>query len=118
MLKYLMAFAVGGLLCFIAQLLIDKTKLTPARILVLYVVSGVFLGAVGIYSPIVNVAECGAPTPLTGFGYLISSGVKKAIDEQGALGILTGSLTASAAGITAALIFATLAALIFRGHRK
>ena len=118
MLKYFLVFAVGGILCLIAQLLIDKTKLTPARILVLYVVSGVFLGAVGVYSPLIKAAECGAATPLTGFGYLISRGVKKAVDENGLIGILSGPLTAAAAGIAAALIFALLASLIFRGHRK
>ena len=118
MTDYLIAFAVGGLLCAIAQVLIDKTALTPARILVLYVVSGVFLGGAGIYSHIVNVAGNGATTPLTGFGYLISEGVKKAIDEDGAIGILTGPLTSAAAGISAALIFGLIASLVFKGHRK
>ncbi len=118
MINYLMAFAVGGLLCLFAQILIDKTQLTPARILVLYVVLGVFLGGVGVYSPLVKVAGNGATTPLTGFGFLISQGVKKAIDDDGFIGILSGPLTAAAAGISAALLFGLLASLIFKGHRK
>ena len=100
---YLKAFLVGGLLCVIGQILIDRTKLTPARILVAYVVAGVLLGAVGLYDKLVDFAGAGATVPLTGFGNTLARGVKKAVDEDGALGILTGGLTASAAGITAAV---------------
>ena len=99
---YLKAFLVGGLLCVIGQILIDRTKLTPARILVAYVVAGVLLGAVGLYDKLVDFAGAGATVPLTGFGNTLARGVKKAVDEDGALGILTGGLTASAAGITEA----------------
>lgn len=116
--KYFYAFAVGGALCLIAQMLIDKTKLTPARILTGYVVSGVFLGAVGLYAPLVELAGNGALTPLTGFGYLICKGVREAVEEKGAVGILTGGLTASAAGITAAMLFSLVASLFFRGKQK
>ena len=114
----LKAFLVGGLLCVICQLFIDKTKLTPARILVGYVVAGVILGAVGIYKPIIEFAGAGAATPLTGFGYNISVGVKKAVEEKGLLGVFTGALTAAAGGTSAALVFGFLAALIFRGKPK
>lgn len=117
-LMYLKAFAVGGLLCVIAQILIDKTKLTPARILVSYVVAGVILGAMGVYEPLVDFAGAGASTPLTGFGYLISKGVKEAIAEKGLLGALTGGMTSSAGGITAALFFGLIAALIFSSKSK
>ena len=116
--EYLKAFLVGGLLCVIAQILIDRTKLTPARILVLYVVAGVFLGAVGLYAPIVEFAGAGATTPLTGFGYLIAKGTKKAVEEQGLLGAFTGGLTAAAGGIAAALVFGYLACLIAKGKPK
>ena len=116
--QYLWAFVVGGGFCVVAQILIDKTRLTPARILVFYVVAGVILGAFGIYEPIVNFAGAGATTPLTGFGYLISSGVKKAVDEKGLLGALTGAFTAAAAGISAALVFGYIAALFSRGKPK
>ena len=102
----------------LAQVLIDKTKLTPARILVGYVVAGVALTAVGLYEPIVKFAGGGATTPLTGFGYVIAKGVKKAVSEDGFLGILTGGITASAAGITAALFFSLIAALIFKSKPK
>ena len=115
---YIWAFVIGGALCVVAQILIDKTSLTPARILVLYVVVGVALGALGLYRPIVELAGAGATTPLTGFGYLISKGIKKAVDERGLLGALTGALTASAAGISAALVFGYVAALISRGKPK
>ncbi len=115
---YLWSFLIGGAFCVVAQILIDKTKLTPARILVGYVVAGVILGALGLYKPIVDFSGAGATTPLTGFGYLISEGMKKAIDEKGALGILTGPLTAAAAGITAALVFGLLAAVIFKDKKK
>ena len=117
-LMYLKAFCIGGVLCVIAQILIDRTKLTPARILVAYVVSGVILGGVGVYKYLIDFAGCGATVPLTGFGYIIADGVKNAIDEKGALGILTGGLTSSSAGITAALFFGLLAAVFFRGKRK
>ena len=113
---YLKAFLVGGLLCVIGQILIDRTKLTPARILVAYVVAGVLLGAVGLYDKLVDFA--GATVPLTGFGNTLARGIKKAVDEDGALGILTGGLTASAAGITAAVIFGLLASLIFKPKDK
>jgi stage V sporulation protein AE len=112
------AFVIGGLLCVIAQILIDKTKLTPARILVSYVVAGVILGAVGFYKPLVDFAGAGATVPLTGFGYLISEGVREAVDKQGLLGALTGGLTAAAGGISAALIFGYLAAVVFKGKRR
>ena len=116
--KYLWAFVVGGAFCVVAQILIDKTSLTPARILVFYVVAGVVLGALGLYEPIVNFAGAGATTPLTGFGYLISKGVREAIDKKGLVGVLTGALTAASAGISAALIFGFLAALFSRGKPK
>ena len=106
------------MLCAIAQILIDKTKLTPARILVTYVVSGVIFGAIGIYKPLVDFAGAGATVPLTGFGYLISEGIREAVDKQGLLGSLTGALTAAAGGISAALIFGYLAAVVFKGKRR
>lgn len=115
---YLKAFLVGGLLCVIGQILIDRTKLTPARILVAYVVAGVLLGAVGLYDKLVDFAGAGATVPLTGFGNTLARSIKKAVDEDGALGILTGGLTASAAGITAAVIFGLLASLIFKPKDK
>ncbi len=115
---YIKAFLVGGAFCAVAQVLIDRTKLTPARILVSYVVAGVILGALGLYKPLIDFAGCGAATPLTGFGYIIADGVKTAVDDKGLLGALTGGLTASAAGITAALFFGLLAAVFFRGKRK
>lgn len=116
--NYVWAFIVGGLFCVVAQILIDRTKLTPARILVLYVVTGVVLGAVGIYEPLVEFAGGGATTPLTGFGYLISKGVRKAVENDGLLGALTGGLTAAAGGIAAAICFGYLAALLFKGGPK
>ena len=112
------AFIVGGLFCVVAQILIDKTMLTPARILVGYVVAGVILGAVGLYRPILEFAGAGAATPLTGFGYNISVGVRRAVEEKGLLGVFTGSLTAAAGGTAAALVFGFLAALIARGRPK
>lgn len=118
LLQIIRAFLVGGLLCVIAQVLIDKTKLTPARILVSYVVAGVILGAIGIYKPIVDFAGAGATVPLTGFGYLISEGIREAVDKQGLLGALTGAFTAAAGGISAALIFGYLAAVAFKGKRR
>lgn len=118
LLQIIRAFLVGGLLCVIAQVLIDKTKLTPARILVSYVVAGVILGAIGIYKPIVDFAGAGATVPLTGFGYLISEGIKEAVDKQGLLGALTGAFTAAAGGISAALVFGYLSAVVFKGKRR
>ncbi len=117
-LKLLYAFLVGGFLCAVAQILIDRTKLTPARILVSYVVSGVILTAVGIYAPLVELAGNGATTPLTGFGYSLAKGVEKAVDERGLIGAMTGGITGTAGGITAAMFFGLIAALIFRGKPK
>ena len=117
-LDFVWAFVVGGSFCVIAQILIDKTAMTPARILVLYVVAGVFLGAVGLYEPIIKFAGRGATVPLTGFGYLISQGVKEAVDAHGILGIFSGALTAASAGTAAAMIFAFLASLIFKSKPK
>ena len=111
---YIKAFLVGGALCLIGQILIDKTKLTPARILVSYVVIGVLLSAVGIYEPLVEFAGAGASVPLTGFGYSLARGVRDAVDEMGLLGVLTGGLTATAAGIAAAIVFGFLAAVFAR----
>ena len=116
--EYIKAFAIGGILCVIAQILIDRTKLNPARILVSYVVAGVILTAVGLYEPLVNFAGGGATTPLTGFGYCLAKGVEKAINENGAIGILTGGITGAAGGITAAILFAYIASLLFKGHPK
>ncbi|MBQ2798810.1 MAG: stage V sporulation protein AE [Ruminiclostridium sp.] len=113
-LEYLKAFLVGGAFCAIGQLLIDLTKLTPARILVSYVVAGVALGGLGVYQPLVDFAGAGATVPLTGFGNLLAKGVKKAIDTEGFLGIFTGGFTSSAAGITAAVLFGLIVALIFK----
>ena len=115
---YLKCFLVGGALCGIGQILIDKTMLTPARILTAYVAAGVVLGAVGIYQPLVDWAGAGASIPLTGFGNALAKGVRKAVGEQGALGILTGGFTSGAAGICAAILFGYLAALIFRPKEK
>lgn len=115
---YLRAFIIGGLLCAVGQTLIDYTKLTPARILVSYVVAGVVLGALGWYKPIVDFAGAGASVPLTGFGNVLVEGVKQAVDERGFIGVLTGGLTGAAAGITAAILFGLLAALIFKPKEK
>ncbi len=115
---YLKAFIIGGLLCVIGQILIDKTKLTPARILVSYVVAGVFLGAIGIYKPLVDFAGAGATVPLTGFGYNLAKGVKDAVQQDGFLGIFTGGLKASAGGITAAVFSGLLVSLIFKAKDK
>ena len=115
---YLKAFFVGGLLCLIGQILIDKTKLTPARILVSYVVIGVFLGAIGVYQALADFAGAGATVPLTGFGNTLAKGVKKAVDADGFLGIFTGGLKASAGGITAAIVSGLLASLFFRAKDK
>ncbi len=117
-LEYAKAFLCGGLLCLIGQLLIDKTPLTPARILVAYVVSGVVLGGLGLYKYVVEFGGAGATVPLTGFGYLLSKGVQKAVAEHGVLGALTGGVTAAAGGITAAIFFGYLVALIFKPKSK
>jgi len=115
---YAKVFLVGGLLCLIGQVLIDKTKLTPARILTAYVVAGVILGAVGLYKPIVDWAGSGATVPLTGFGYLLAEGVKKAVDEKGLLGALTGGFTAAAVGLCAAVAFSFVFSLIAKPGDK
>ena len=112
--KFLLAFAVGGALCVIAQILLDKTNLTPARILVAYVVAGVILGGIGVYAPLVELAGGGATTPLTGFGYLISKGVREAVDQKGLIGALSGGLSASAVGIAAAILCGLLASILFK----
>ncbi|HBL83607.1 MAG: stage V sporulation protein AE [Clostridiales bacterium GWF2_38_85] len=111
---YIKVFIVGGLFCVIAQLLIDKTKLTPARILVGYVCAGVILGALGIYKPIVEFAKAGATVPLTGFGYLLAEGVKEQIEMNGLIGALTGGLIATSGGIAAAIFFGLLWSVIFK----
>ena len=116
--EYVRAFLCGGALCLIGQVLIDRTGLTPARILVTYVVAGVVLGGVGLYEPLVEWGGAGATVPLTGFGYLLSRGVKKAVEEQGLLGVLTGGVTAAAAGITAAIFFGLLVSLLFNPKSK
>jgi stage V sporulation protein AE len=116
--EYLKAFVVGGILCVIGQLLIDKTKLTPARILTGYVVTGVFLSAIGIYQPLADWAGAGATVPLTGFGHLLAKGVKKAVAEHGVLGAFTGGITAAAGGITAAIFFGFVVALVAKGKPK
>lgn len=116
--EYLKAFICGGMLCAIGQILIDKTKLTPARILTGYVVAGVILSAVGVYAPLAEWGGAGATVPLTGFGYSLAKGVQKAVGEKGWLGILTGGLTATAGGITAAVVFAVLMALLFKPGDK
>lgn len=116
--EFAKAFLVGGVFCAIGQALIDYTKLTPARILVSYVVAGVILGGLGIYQPFIDFAGAGASVPLTGFGALLAKGVKEAVAEDGILGIFTGGLTASAAGITAAVLFGLVAALIFKPGDK
>ena len=116
--EYVWAFVIGGLICVVGQLLVDLTKLTPARILTSYVVAGVILGAVGLYKPLVDFAGGGATVPLTGFGYLLSKGVREAVDENGLLGVLMGGFTACAAGVAAAVFFSLIAALIFKSGSK
>ena len=115
---YIKAFVIGGLFCVIAQLLIDKTKLTPARILVSYVMAGVILGALGLFQPLVDFAGAGATVPLTGFGYSLARGVREAVLARGWIGVLTGGLSATAAGIAAAVLFSFLAALLFKPGDK
>ena len=115
---YLNAFLCGGILCAIGQILIDKTKLTPARILTGYVVAGVLLSALGLYQPLVDWGGAGATVPLTGFGHSLAKGVAKAVAEKGWLGVLTGGLTATAGGIAAAVVFGVLMALLFKPGEK
>ena len=116
--QFIKAFLTGGLLCAVGQVLIDRTRLTPARILVSYVVAGVILGGLGWYQPFIDFAGAGATVPLTGFGALLAKGVRQAVDENGLLGILSGGLTASSAGIAAAILFGLLAALLFKPGDK
>ena len=116
--EYLNAFLCGGILCAIGQILIDKTKLTPARILTGYVVVGVLLSALGLYEPIADWGGAGATVPLTGFGHALAKGVRRAVAEQGWLGVLTGGLTATAGGITAAVVFGVVMSLIFKPGDK
>lgn len=115
---YLAAFLCGGVLCLIGQILIDKTKLTPARILVLYVVAGVVLGATGLYRPLVDLCGAGATVPLTGFGYNLATGVSKGVAESGFLGALMGGITSTSGGITAAVFFGSVVALLFKSKPK
>lgn len=117
-LEYLKAFVVGGAICAIGQVLIDYTKLTPARILVSFVVAGVILGGLGVYQPLIEFAGAGATVPLTGFGSLLAKGVKTAVQEKGLLGVLTGGFTSASAGIGAAVFFGLLVALIFKPGDK
>ena len=116
--EYIKSFVVGGMFCVIGQILVDKTKLTPARILVGYVVIGVLLGAIGVYKPIADFAGAGATVPLTGFGYSLAKGVKEAVQQDGFLGILTGGLKATAGGIVAAIISGLTVSLIFKAKDK
>lgn len=116
--EYLKAFLIGGAFCVIGQILIDKTKLTPARILVGYVVAGVILGALGIYKPIAEFAGAGATVPLTGFGYSLAKGVQEAVNEDGLLGVLTGGLKATSGGITAAIVAGLVVSFIFKPKDK
>lgn len=116
--EYIKAFVVGGLICALGQILIDKTRLTPARILVAFVSLGVFLQLLGIYQPLVDFAGAGATVPLTGFGYNLCKGMEKAVSEKGFMGIFTGAFTAGAAGLSAAVVFGFLAALIFKPKPK
>ena len=116
--EYLKAFVLGGALCVIGQILIDKTKLTPARILTSYVVAGVILGALGLYGPLADWAGAGATVPLTGFGNVLAEGVKKAVAKDGFLGVFTGGLTAAAAGICAAIFFGIIVALLCKPKAK
>ena len=118
MLDIIKAFIVGGLICSVGQLLIDFTKLTPARILTGFVVTGVILSAFGLYEPLVDFAGAGATVPLTGFGHLLADGIRKSSDRDGLLGIFTGGLTAAAGGVTAALFFGLLGSLLFRQKGK
>ena len=115
---YLKAFLVGGAICMVGQLLVDRTKITPARIMVLFLVAGVVLSALGLYEPLVEFAGAGATTPISGFGHMLAKGVREAVEERGLLGALTGGLTAGAAGISAAIFFGLLAALVSKPKSK
>lgn len=115
---YLKAFLVGGAICLIGQILVDRTKITPARIMVLFLVAGVVLSAFGLYEPLVEFAGAGASTPISGFGHMLAKGVREAVDEKGLLGALTGGLTAGAGGIAAAIFFGLLAALFSKPKSK
>ncbi len=115
---YLKAFLVGGILCLIGQILIDKTKLTPARILVSYVVIGVVLGGLGVYEKLIDFAQAGATVPLTGFGSNLAKGVKEGVDQHGFIGIFTGGLKASAGGIAAAIVAGLVASILFKAKDK
>ena len=117
-LKLILSFLVGGFLCAVAQILIDKTALTPAKILVVYVVFGVFLGAVGLYEPILNIAGAGISLPLVGFGGALAKGVREAVDEFGALGILKGPLSAMSAGVTLALLLGLIFSITSKSRSK
>ncbi len=116
--QYLNAFWVGGLICVVAQILIDKTKLTPARILVLFVVAGAILGGLGVYDPLVKFAGAGATVPIIGFGNLLAQGVIKGVEEQGLLGVITGGTTAAAGGIAASVVFGFIMAILFKPKVK
>lgn len=116
--KYLISFIVGGALCLIAQVLVDKTRLTPARILVGYVCVGIILTAIGIYEPLVEFASCGATTPLTGFGYMLATGVKNSVKENGFVGAFVGGIGKTACGITCAIFFGYITGLLFKGKSK
>ena len=118
LLMYLKAFLIGGLICAIGEVLVLRTKLTPARILVGYIITGVILSALGLYAPIVEFAGAGATVPLTGFGHALAQGVKHAVEESGLIGAFTGGLSATAGGITAAILFGTLVAFLFKPHAK
>ena len=118
LMEYLKAFLVGGLLCVVGQVIIDRTKLTPARILVAYVIAGIVLGALGVYEPLVKWAGAGASVPLTGFGYTLAKGVRRAVEEKGLLGAFTGGLTAAAGGIAASILFGYFFALVCKPHEK
>lgn len=115
---YLKAFLVGGAICAVGELLVLRTKLTPARILVGYIIAGVILSALGLYAPVVAFAGAGATVPLTGFGHALAQGVKHAVEESGLIGAFTGGLSATAGGITAAILFGALVALLFKPHAK
>lgn len=115
---YVLAFLIGGAICVVGQILIDKTKLTPARILVGYVIAGVILGAIGVYEPFLDFAGAGASVPLSGFGNLLAKGVREAVDEKGFLGILTGGLKSAAGGITAAIFAGLIVSLLFKAKDK
>ncbi len=116
--QYMYAFLVGGAICLLGQILIDKTKLTPARILTGYVVGGVVLSGLGVYKPLVDFAKAGATVPLSGFGHLMAQGVKTAVDQYGLIGVLKGPLTSASAGITAAIVFSLIASLISNSKEK